>query len=156
MKKVVKNNKGFSLVELIVVIAIMAVLVGVLAPQFMGYVEKSREATDIQNLDSIRTQVEAYVADHEDVTAVTVTIAGTGTTATPTGGSGTGSDIIGTSTSTKLKGNRWTSVSATFTVATNVWTYTINPDPSTSSYNAYYTLSNYDATSKTGDGIVVK
>ena len=32
------NNKGFSLVELIIVIAIMAVLVGVLAPQFMKYV----------------------------------------------------------------------------------------------------------------------
>ncbi len=43
-----KNNKGFSLVELIVVIAIMAVLVGVLAPQFIKYVEKSRESTDIQ------------------------------------------------------------------------------------------------------------
>ena len=48
-----KNNKGFSLVELIVVIAIMAVLVGVLAPQLIKYVEKSREATDIQNCDSI-------------------------------------------------------------------------------------------------------
>ena len=40
-----KNNKGFSLVELIVVIAIMAVLVGVLAPQLIKYVEKSREST---------------------------------------------------------------------------------------------------------------
>ena len=48
-----KNNKGFSLVELIVVIAIMAVLVGVLAPQLIKYVEKSREATDIQTCDNI-------------------------------------------------------------------------------------------------------
>jgi len=44
MKKM--NNKGFSLVELIIVIAIMAVLVGVLAPQFLKYVEQSRVQKD--------------------------------------------------------------------------------------------------------------
>ena len=39
MKKT--NNKGFSLVELIIVVAIMAILIGVLAPQYIKYVEKS-------------------------------------------------------------------------------------------------------------------
>lgn len=57
------NNKGFSLVELIIVIAIMAVLVGVLAPQFMKYVEQSRKATDIQNAEMIRDSVLADIAD---------------------------------------------------------------------------------------------
>ncbi len=51
------NNKGFSLVELIVVIAIMAVLMGVLAPTLIGNVEKSRESTDLQNLDTIKGAV---------------------------------------------------------------------------------------------------
>ena len=62
MKKMKKNNKGFSLVELIIVIAIMAVLVGVLAPQFMKYVEQSRRGTDIQNAEQIRTAILADIA----------------------------------------------------------------------------------------------
>ncbi|MDR0905906.1 MAG: prepilin-type N-terminal cleavage/methylation domain-containing protein [Oscillospiraceae bacterium] len=40
------RNKGFSLVELIIVIAIMAVLIAVLAPQFIKYVERSRIQKD--------------------------------------------------------------------------------------------------------------
>lgn len=50
MKK--QNNKGFSLVELIVVVAIMAVLVGVLAPAYLQYVEKAREQVCHTNADN--------------------------------------------------------------------------------------------------------
>lgn len=48
MDKLVKktDNKGFTLVELIVVIAILGVLMAVLVPQYIQYVEKSRVATD--------------------------------------------------------------------------------------------------------------
>lgn len=70
MKKM--NNKGFSLVELIVVIAIMAVLIGVLAPQFIKYVEKSRQTTDIQNIDTCVSAVRAYYADKTFPTSVTI------------------------------------------------------------------------------------
>lgn len=57
------TNKGFSLVELIIVIAIMAVLVGVLAPQFLKYVERSRKSTDCQNVASIVTALQTYAVD---------------------------------------------------------------------------------------------
>ena len=58
-----KNNKGFSLVELIIVIAIMAVLVGVLAPQFIKYVEQSRRGKDIQNADMLKEAIQGAIAD---------------------------------------------------------------------------------------------
>lgn len=61
MKKT--NNKGFSLVELIVVIAIMAVLIAVLAPSFLRYVEKSRNSTDMQNAAAIVNAVQVWAVD---------------------------------------------------------------------------------------------
>ena len=63
MKKT--NNKGFSLVELIIVIAIMAILVGVLAPQYLKYVEKSRVSADKDQLDSFYTACTTAAADPE-------------------------------------------------------------------------------------------
>jgi type IV pilus assembly protein PilA len=57
------NNKGFSLVELIIVIAIMAVLVGVLAPQYLKYVKNSKVSTDITNAEELATAVNTAVAD---------------------------------------------------------------------------------------------
>lgn len=65
MKKEKMNDKGFSLVELIIVIAIMAVLVVVLAPQYLKYVERSRNSTDLSNATAIATAFQVYAADPE-------------------------------------------------------------------------------------------
>lgn len=64
MKKEKKmNNKGFSLVELIIVIAIMAVLIAVLAPQYMRFIERGRVASDRDNIKAIQGALEVYYVD---------------------------------------------------------------------------------------------
>ena len=63
MKKFKENNKGFSLVELIVVIAIMVVLIAVLGSTLLGYVEKSKYSKDMQALDAVNTAVKSFVAE---------------------------------------------------------------------------------------------
>lgn len=60
-----KNNKGFSLVELIIVIAIMAILAGALAPALIKYINKSRRSADISNADTIRTAVQTAMSDED-------------------------------------------------------------------------------------------
>ena len=61
MKKT--NNKGFSLVELIIVVAIMAVLVGVLAPQYIKYLDKSKVGADKQLADNLKQAISTTILD---------------------------------------------------------------------------------------------
>lgn len=58
-----KNNKGFTLVELVIVVAILAILVGILAPQYTKYVEKSRKSADVSNLENLVTAFKTAAAD---------------------------------------------------------------------------------------------
>ena len=58
-----KDNKGFTLVELVIVVAILAILVGILAPQYTKYVEKSRKSADVSNLENLVTAFKTAEAD---------------------------------------------------------------------------------------------
>ena len=56
------EEKGFSLVELIIVMAIMAILVGIVASQVLPYMDKSRQSKDQQQLSSVCTNLVSAVA----------------------------------------------------------------------------------------------
>lgn len=57
MKK--NNNKGFTLMEMLIVVAIIAVLVAIAIPVFTNQLEKAREATDMANVRSAYAEVMA-------------------------------------------------------------------------------------------------
>ena len=112
MKKM--NNKGFSLIELIIVIAIMAILVAIIAPNLTKYLGKSKKNTDKKNADEIAQQLQTAISDYEsqdDASGInadfTVTWAASGVTvsvaaAAPTGGQSL-QDIIASNITSSTK-----------------------------------------------------
>ena len=59
------KNKGFSLVELIIVIAIMAILAAAIAPALIRYIDKSRRGDDVQAAATINTAVQSVLANED-------------------------------------------------------------------------------------------
>jgi len=61
LTKLKKNKKGFTMVELIVVLAVIAILAAIMIPRFTGFTKDAREKAVIAEARSIQTAVEALI-----------------------------------------------------------------------------------------------
>lgn len=147
-----KNNKGFSLVELIVVVAIMAVLMAVLVPTLVRNVEKSRLQKDKSAISEVRQAVidaladEKYASSEVSTTGASISSSGEFTIADlfveDDAIANEVEDTIGQETvklTSKLK-NGGTVTITEFDTATGKVTFTVDAtqdDTSTLTYNFY-------------------
>lgn len=76
------EKEGFSLVELIIVIAIMAILIGVIALAVIPYMARSRESKDLQALGAIASALSTAVATSQATGSDTFEYTGTSTSGT--------------------------------------------------------------------------
>jgi len=77
-KKNLSKNKGFTLVELIVVLVILAILAAILVPTLLGYIDKARSEKDFATAQSVRVATQAQIDElygkgDNDVTKADIT-----------------------------------------------------------------------------------
>lgn len=71
LKKQLKNNKGFTLAELLIVVAIIAILVAISVPVFTSKLEESRVATDKANMRAAKSVAITEYLSSQKITAET-------------------------------------------------------------------------------------
>lgn len=75
LQEIKKDNKGFSLVELIIVIAIMAILIGIVGMNVIPQIENARKATDAQVLSAMVSEaMEAWTMVDNAATDATIKV----------------------------------------------------------------------------------
>ena len=95
-KKKLAEKAGFTLVELIVVIAILGILAGIAVPMYTGYIKRANDAKVLSELSGVLTTAQAANAMTGNVNEVTkITVDNVGiVTVTATGGGTTSEDYI--------------------------------------------------------------
>ena len=63
MTKKKMNNKGFTLVELIVVLVILAILAAILVPTLLGYIDRAKSEKDYSTAQSLRVATQSIIAE---------------------------------------------------------------------------------------------
>ena len=104
MKKT--NKKGFTLAELLIVVAIIAVLVAIAIPIFSAQLEKSKEATDLANVRAAYAEIVAKYIEDGSAHSATITLKSNGTDNKTGAGDVAGvsnSDILEHGTSVEVK-----------------------------------------------------
>src|SRR5882757_332983 len=66
------TQKGFTLVELMIVVAIIGILAAIAIPKFADMLEKSREGATKGNLSSINSGISLFVSDNQGVVPQTL------------------------------------------------------------------------------------
>ncbi len=61
-----KNNKGFTLVEILIVVIILGILAAIVIPQFTSASNSARESSLLSDLQTLRSQIELYKIQHLD------------------------------------------------------------------------------------------
>jgi len=68
-----RNNKGFTLIELMIVVAIIGILAAIAIPNFLAMQLRSKRAELPSNLDGVRTAEKAYHAEWDAFTTAVAT-----------------------------------------------------------------------------------
>lgn len=81
LMKMKKNQKGFTLVEVIVVLVILAIMAAILIPSLIGYIDKSRENSIVSETRSVVTAVQTLASEkyakEKDTSTTTYTLSAT-------------------------------------------------------------------------------
>ena len=110
-KKLHKNEKGFTLAELLIVVAIIGVLVAISIPIFTTQLEKAREATDLANIRSAYAEVSADMLTWDGNSSInnkTVNATQTQANWQTSNDSATFDNVGGLNVNCKTKGSNWT------------------------------------------------